>query len=88
MFFFRRIHYKIFVVIVIAYVLQVVVSRSNHIEISNAKKTTEISNRFRQDLQEVVVDTSERLSDLISKGVELVDYVRPKWVRKNAYCPY
>lgn len=55
------------------YVLQVVVLRWTNIELSNAKKTTEISNRFRQDLQEVVVDTSERLSDLISKGVELVD---------------
>ena len=44
-----------------------------------------------QDLQEVVVDTSERLSDLISKGVsmELVDV---RWIlsvqmgEKNA-CP-
>ena len=59
----------------------------NQIELSNAKKTTEISNRFRQDLQEVVVDTSERLSDLISKGVELVDFVSPKWVRKTLIAP-
>ena len=48
-----------------------------------SQKTTEISNRRPQDLQEVVVDTSERLSDLISKGPFRMDFVRPNGWEKR-----